>query len=88
MVSKLAFAALVLLVVVSGELRHAVPLRRGLGLGWMNGLKGGSPGGMQPSDTKLQASAGKKGNIYTNADQAQFVSPVPAFIRPPRIPPS
>ncbi|KAF8690773.1 hypothetical protein HU200_041159 [Digitaria exilis] len=52
MVSKLAFAALVLLVVVSGELGHAVPLRRSLGLGWMNGLKGGSPGGMQPSDTK------------------------------------
>ncbi|CAL5094769.1 unnamed protein product [Urochloa decumbens] len=55
MVSKFALAALVLLVVVGGELGHAVPLRRGLGLGWMNGMRGGSPGGMQPSETKLQA---------------------------------
>lgn len=59
MASKFAFAALLLLVVVGGELGHAVPLRRGLGLGWMNGVNGGSPGGMQPSETKLQAAVGK-----------------------------
>jgi hypothetical protein len=57
MVSKL-FTALVLLMAVGGELGHAVPLRRGL-IGWMNGMKGGAPGGMQPSDTKLLAGVGK-----------------------------
>ena len=59
MASKLAFAALVLLVVAGGEIGHAAPLRRSLGLGWMNGMRGGSPGGMQPSETKLQANSGK-----------------------------
>ncbi|CAM0145635.1 unnamed protein product [Urochloa decumbens] len=88
MVSKFAFAALVLLVVVSGELGHAVPLRRGLGLGWMNGMRGGSPGGRQPSETKLQATVGKRGKIYKSEEEARFGSPVPAIVRPPRIPPS
>lgn len=59
MVSKFAFTALVLIMAVGGELGHAVPLRRGLSVGWMNGMKGGAPGGMQPSDTKLLARVGK-----------------------------
>ncbi|CAN6360235.1 unnamed protein product [Urochloa humidicola] len=88
MVSKFAFAALVLLVVVGCELGHAVPLRCGLGLGWMNGMRGGSPGGMQPSETKLHATVGKRGRICETEEEARFVSRVPAFVRPPRIPPS
>jgi hypothetical protein len=59
MVSKSmsSIAAMFLPVVVSdGELGYAdaaVPLRRALVLGWMNGTKGGSSpgGGMQPSGT-------------------------------------
>lgn len=59
MASRVAFAALVLLVAVGGELGHAVPLRRGLSLGWANGMRGGAPGGMHPSRTTLHAGAGK-----------------------------
>uniref|UniRef100_A0A0D9V1L4 Uncharacterized protein n=1 Tax=Leersia perrieri TaxID=77586 RepID=A0A0D9V1L4_9ORYZ len=53
MASKAALAAALLLVVFvaadSSEVGHAVPLRRALGLGWMNGMKGGPPTGMQHS---------------------------------------
>lgn len=61
MVWKAALAALLLFMVVAanGEVGHgghaAVPLRRSLGLGWMTGLKGGPPTGMQPSSIRPAA---------------------------------
>lgn len=59
MASKTALMALVLLVLVAGDLAHgqAVPLRRHTRrrLGWMQGMKGGPPSGMQPSDTAASA---------------------------------
>ncbi|KAG2598047.1 hypothetical protein PVAP13_5KG279100 [Panicum virgatum] len=82
MASKLAIAALVLLMVVGVEHGKAMPVRRGLSLGWMNGMKGGSPGGMQPSDIAMHAKVEVK-----NADEAKSVFTVPAFVRPPRLPP-
>ncbi|KAL6608039.1 hypothetical protein ACP70R_041102 [Stipagrostis hirtigluma subsp. patula] len=89
MASRLALAAVVMLVVLLGaEVGHAVPLKRTLNIGWMNGMNGGSPGGMQPSDTMLHATVGEKGNLYMNAEEAKFIHTVPAFVRPPRLPPS
>jgi hypothetical protein len=55
MVSKAALVALVLVALVAGaaaagESGQAVPIRRAeQSLGWMNGMKGGPPSGMQPS---------------------------------------
>ncbi|TVU07875.1 hypothetical protein EJB05_41250 [Eragrostis curvula] len=94
MATKQAVAALfLLLLVVGGELGHAdaVPLRRALSIGWMNGVRGGSPGGMQPSDTaKLSGTAtvGEESNHYTSAEEAKFIHTVPSLVRPPRLPPS
>ncbi|KAJ1284053.1 hypothetical protein BS78_03G174200 [Paspalum vaginatum] len=89
MVSKFAFAALVLVMALGGQLAHAVPLRRVLIVDWTNGMRGGAPGGMQPSDTKLtHAGAGQKGSIYTGAEQGKFIYAVPTLVRPPRLPPS
>ena len=59
MASKLAIAVLVLLMVVGIEHGNAMPVRRGLSLGWTSGMKGGSPGGMHPSDTAVHAKIGK-----------------------------
>ncbi|CAM0145633.1 unnamed protein product [Urochloa decumbens] len=84
MVSKLAIALLVLRVVVGGH-GDAMPLRRiqiSKSLGWMNGMKGGSPGGMHPSDTALHAKV-----EVNSADEEKSVFTVPAFVRPPRLPP-
>lgn len=58
MASKVALAVFVLLL-VSGQLGHGVPLRRELGFE-MDSVKGGSPGGMQTSETTLDTTAGKK----------------------------
>lgn len=59
MASKTAFMAVVLLVLVAGHLAHGhavPPLRRGTrSLGWTQGMKGGPPSGMQPSDTAAAA---------------------------------
>ena len=56
MASKTALVAVALLVLVAGDLAHghAVPLGRATArrsLGWMQGMKGGPPSGMQPSET-------------------------------------
>ncbi|GJM98171.1 hypothetical protein PR202_ga15156 [Eleusine coracana subsp. coracana] len=89
-----AVVALLLLVVVGGGLRHhahaAVPLRRALSVGWMNGMRGGSPGGMQPSETtsKVLATVGDEGNHHISAEDAKFIHTVPALVMPPRLPPS
>jgi nitrous oxide reductase accessory protein NosL len=46
----LVLAALVAGAMAAGESGHAVPVRRAeQSLGWMNGMKGGPPSGMQPS---------------------------------------
>ncbi|XBI49882.1 hypothetical protein VPH35_113366 [Triticum aestivum] len=62
MASKTAFMAVVLLVLVAGDLAggHVVPpLRRGTrSHGWMQGIKGGLPTGTQPSDTISTACQG------------------------------
>lgn len=58
--SKSAIAVLVLLMIVGGEHGNAMPVRCGLSLGSMNGMKGGSPpGGIHPSDTTLYTKVGK-----------------------------
>uniref|UniRef100_A0A0D9Y9T1 Uncharacterized protein n=1 Tax=Oryza glumipatula TaxID=40148 RepID=A0A0D9Y9T1_9ORYZ len=94
MVPKAAVAALLLVVVVAadGEVGHgghaAVPLRRslGLGLGWMTGLKGGPPTGMQPSSIR-PAATGEGGRRLGSEGEEKFIHTLPAFKRPP-IPPS
>jgi hypothetical protein len=47
---------------------------------------------MDGSDTYtfmfLSIDTGKGANVYKRADEAKFTSTVPAFVRPPRIPPS
>jgi nitrous oxide reductase accessory protein NosL len=59
MASKVVLVALVFLALVAGaaaasESGHAVPLHRAeRSLGWMNGMKGGPPSGMQPSVTTV-----------------------------------
>ena len=62
MASKVVLVALVLIALVAsaaaatGERGHAVPLRRAEhSLGWMNGMKGGPPSGMQQSVTATTA---------------------------------
>lgn len=56
---KLAITMLVMLMLVGGEHGSAMPVVRGLNLGWMNGIEGGSPGGTNPSDTAFHAKVGK-----------------------------
>uniref|UniRef100_A0A0E0C2Z0 Uncharacterized protein n=1 Tax=Oryza meridionalis TaxID=40149 RepID=A0A0E0C2Z0_9ORYZ len=75
MASKVAFAALVLLVLLAGEVASAqgVQIGRGLSLGWNNETTGGSP-------------TGEEGNRSVAGEEAIFT--VPAFVRPPRLPPS
>ncbi|KAM0846788.1 hypothetical protein ACQ4PT_055442 [Festuca glaucescens] len=93
--NKVALVALVLVALVAraaavGESGHAVPLRGAeQSLGWMNGMKGGPPSGMQPSVTTATAperptmigeEAGREG-------EGKFIAPVPSFNRPvPRSP--
>uniref|UniRef100_A0A0D9V1L3 Uncharacterized protein n=1 Tax=Leersia perrieri TaxID=77586 RepID=A0A0D9V1L3_9ORYZ len=63
----LAFVSLVLLLVVvtGNELGHAVPLKRGHGLGWMNGVKGsGSPSGMQQPSAATTARHARLGEDH------------------------
>ncbi|KAM3244955.1 hypothetical protein ACQJBY_056347 [Aegilops geniculata] len=64
MATKAAFMAVVLLVLVAGDLvhGHAVPPlgRARRSLGWMQGMKGGPPTGTRPSDT---ASTPRQGAI-------------------------
>ncbi|KAF2950462.1 hypothetical protein DAI22_01g189700 [Oryza sativa Japonica Group] len=79
MVWKAALAALLLFMVVAanGEVGHgghaAVPLRRSLGLGWMTGLKGGPPTGMQPSSIRpcnwrrWEAFEQRRGEVHPHA---------------------
>ncbi|EAY74320.1 hypothetical protein OsI_02208 [Oryza sativa Indica Group] len=91
MVWKAALAALLLFMVVAanGEVGHgghaAVPLRRSLGLGWMTGLKGGPPTGMQPSSIRPAATG--EGGRRLSSEGEKFIHTLPAFKRPP-IPPT
>ena len=57
--------AVALLVLVAGDLAHghAVPLGRATArrsLGWMQGMKGGPPSGMQPSEAAASAAARRR----------------------------
>uniref|UniRef100_A0A0D9V1L6 Uncharacterized protein n=1 Tax=Leersia perrieri TaxID=77586 RepID=A0A0D9V1L6_9ORYZ len=85
MVSKAALATTLLLVVLvaaeSSELGHGVPLRRGLGLGWMNGMKGGPPTGMQPSSIHPAATGEDRRSL--SSEEEKFIYPLPTFKRPP-----
>ncbi|KAE8790755.1 hypothetical protein D1007_34964 [Hordeum vulgare] len=100
MASKTALMALVLLVLVAGDLAHgqAVPLRRHTRrrLDWMQGMKGGPPSGMQPSDTAASAARrrtiswvqqGEESRPDASREEGKFVAPVPGFKIPP-LPPN
>ncbi|KAF7081218.1 hypothetical protein CFC21_085186 [Triticum aestivum] len=63
MATKTAFMAVVLLILVAGDLAHGHALpppgrARRRSLGWMQGIKGGQPTGTQPSDTASTARQG------------------------------
>ncbi|XP_006644234.1 uncharacterized protein LOC102718310 [Oryza brachyantha] len=85
MASRATMAALLLLALVAAE-GHAVPLRRGLSLGWMTGMKGGPPTGTQPSSIH-PAAPGEGGRRLSSEEEGEFIHTLPAFRRPP-IPPS
>ncbi|CAO2200575.1 unnamed protein product [Urochloa humidicola] len=87
MVSKTAVAATLLLLVLlagHGEAVYAAPLRDGLSLGWMNGLKGGSPPalGMQPSSATVQPPAGGQKGYRSSIDEEKSVGSGPNLFRP------
>ncbi|KAM3223872.1 hypothetical protein ACQJBY_057330 [Aegilops geniculata] len=98
MATKAAFMAVVLLVLVAGDLAHghAVPplgRARRRSLGWMHkqGIKGGPPTGTRPSDT---ASTPRQGAISwvdkgeeSSREEGKFIAPVPGFKLPP-LPPN
>ncbi|XBI49883.1 hypothetical protein VPH35_113367 [Triticum aestivum] len=111
MASKTALMTVLLLVLVTGDLvhghalmagdlahGHAVPLGRHTrpSLGWMQGMKGGPPSGMQLSDTAAAArrraiSSMQKGEERRRRDasreEGKFIAPVPSFKLPP-LPPN
>ncbi|KAM0854805.1 hypothetical protein ACQ4PT_050190 [Festuca glaucescens] len=95
--NKVVFVALVLVALVAvaaaaGESGRTVPLRRAeQSLGWMNGLKGGPPSGMQPSVTtatipERPTMIGEEG--AGGEGEGKFIAPVPSFNRPVPRPPS
>ncbi|KAM3223875.1 hypothetical protein ACQJBY_057333 [Aegilops geniculata] len=101
MASKTALMAVLLLVLVAGDLAHghAVPLGRATArrsLGWMQGMKGGPPSGMQPSETAASAASrraiswvqkGEESSRAGSEEERKFVAPVPGFKLPP-LPPN
>ncbi|EMS66437.1 hypothetical protein TRIUR3_28627 [Triticum urartu] len=100
MASKTALMAVLFLVLVAGDLAHghAVPPlgRARRSLGWMQGMKGGPPSGMQPSETAASAARrraiswvqeGEESSWAGGMEERKFIAPVPGFKLPP-LPPN
>ncbi|KAM3244950.1 hypothetical protein ACQJBY_056344 [Aegilops geniculata] len=101
MAFKTALMAVALLVLVAGDLVHGhtilPPLVRARrSLGWMQGMKGGPPSGMQPSETAASAARrraiawvqkGEESSRAGGVEERKFIAPVPGFKLPP-LPPN
>ncbi|KAF7081215.1 hypothetical protein CFC21_085183 [Triticum aestivum] len=101
MVPKTALMAVLLLVLVAGDLVHGHTILPPLGrarrsLGWMQGMKGGPPSGMQTSDTAAFAARsraisavqkGEESRRDASREEGKFIAPVPGFKLPP-LPPN